>query len=379
MTLRLADIVQRLAEQAPAELVGNPDVMIDRLSTLEASGPNDLTFLSNPKYSGQLAHCAAGCVIVSPAARNAAVKRGPCIVTDDPYHYFALTTQLWKRLHAPDGAPAIHSSAVIDPTARIGPSASIGAFAWVGAGASLGEGARNGAHCAIGANASIGAHSRLSARVTVADGCQIGERCIIHSGAVIGADGFGFAPHDGRWVKIEQLGAVRIGNDVEIGANTCIDRGALQDTVLEDGVKLDNLVQIGHNVRVGRHSAMAGCAGVAGSATIGAHCTIGGGAIVLGHLRLADHVHVSAASTVTRSLLKPGQYTGLFPIDDNAAWEKNAATLRQLHDLRARLKQTEQSLRALQNSLTEKNHDGHSPDSQAAATPLSDPAGGPGA
>ena len=158
---------------------------------------------------------------------------------------------------------------------------------------------------------------------------------------VIGADGFGFAPHEGAWEKIEQLGAVVIGNDVEIGANTCIDRGALQDTVIEDGVKLDNLIQIGHNVRVGRHTAMAGCVGVAGSATIGAHCTIGGAAVVLGHLVLADHVNISAASVVTRSIRKPGHYTGLFPIDDNAQWEKNAAALKRLHNLRERLRALE--------------------------------------
>ena len=379
MTLKLADIIRLLADQVPAELVGNPDLLINRLSTLEASGSNDLTFLSHPKYLGQLAQSAAGCVIVGRSARDAAVRRGPCIVVDDPYHYFALVTQLWKRLHAPPAASAIHSSAVIDPAASMGRGVSVGAFVCIAAGASIGDNVHIGAHCFIGANASVGAGSRLSARVTLADGCRIGERCIIHPGAVIGADGFGFAPHGGRWVKIEQLGAVLIGNDVEIGANTCIDRGALQDTVLEDGVKLDNLVQIGHNVRVGAHSAMAGCAGVAGSATIGAHCTVGGGAIVLGHLRLADHVHVSAASTVTRSLLKAGHYTGLFPIDDNAAWEKNAATLKQLHELRARLKHTEQSLHALQARDKEKNHDGHSPDSQAAAAPLPDPAGGPGA
>ena len=379
MTLRLADITRLLSKEVPAELVGNPDLLIDQLATLAAAGPSDLTFLSNPKYLGQLAQSAAGCVIVACSARDAAMQRGPCIVVDDPYHYFALVTQLWKRLHALQAVPAIHSSAVIDPAARIGLGVSVGAFACIAAGASIGDGAQIGAHCVIGANATVGTGSLLSARVTVADGCRIGERCIIHTGAVIGADGFGFAPYGGRWVKIEQLGAVQIGNDVEIGANTCIDRGALQDTVLEDGVKLDNLVQIGHNVRVGEHSAMAGCAGVAGSATIGAHCTVGGGAIVLGHLRLADHVHVSAASTVTRSLLKAGHYTGLFPIDDNAAWEKNAATLKQLHELRARLKHTEQSLRALQDSLKEKNHDGHSPDSQAAAAPLSDPADRPGA
>jgi UDP-3-O-[3-hydroxymyristoyl] glucosamine N-acyltransferase len=164
---------------------------------------------------------------------------------------------------------------------------------------------------------------------------------------VIGADGFGFAPNGGAWEKIEQLGAVRIGNDVEIGANTCIDRGALQDTVIEDGVKLDNLIQIGHNVHVGKHTAMAGCVGVAGSATIGAHCTLGGGAIVLGHLALADEVNISAATVVTRSLRKPGHYTGMFPIDDNAAWEKNAASLKQLHSLRDRIRALEDKLMTL--------------------------------
>jgi UDP-3-O-[3-hydroxymyristoyl] glucosamine N-acyltransferase len=161
---------------------------------------------------------------------------------------------------------------------------------------------------------------------------------------VIGADGFGFAPHQGTWEKIEQLGAVKIGNDVEIGANTCIDRGALQDTLIEDGVKLDNLIQIGHNVHIGKHTAMAGCVGVAGSARIGAHCTLGGGAIVLGHLTLADGVHISAATVVTRSISQAGNYTGLFPIDDNATWEKNAASLKQLHKLRDRIKSLEAQL-----------------------------------
>jgi UDP-3-O-[3-hydroxymyristoyl] glucosamine N-acyltransferase len=355
VTLRLADMVQSLADKVQTELVGNPDLLIERLSTLQASGPHDLTFLSHPKYLSQLAQSEAGCVVVAPSAREAAVKRGSCIVVADPYHYFALITQLWKRQHFPVPAPHIHPSAFIDPAAIVAPNVSIGAFVCIGAGAVIGEGVRIAAHCVIGVNAVIGANSQLSAHVTVADACRIGERCIIHPGAVIGADGFGFAPHDGQWVKIEQLGAVQIGNDVEIGANTCIDRGALQDTVLEDGVKLDNLVQIGHNVRVGQHTAMAGCAGVAGSATIGAHCTVGGGAIVLGHLRLADGVHVSAASIVTRSLLKPGHYTGLFPIDDNAAWEKNAATLKQLHALRVRLQQTEKSLLQLQGTQEEKS------------------------
>jgi UDP-3-O-[3-hydroxymyristoyl] glucosamine N-acyltransferase len=174
-----------------------------------------------------------------------------------------------------------------------------------------------------------------------AAGCRIGQRGIVHSGAVIGADGFGFAPSEGRWEKIEQLGGVVLGDDVEIGANTCVDRGALEDTVLEDGVKLDNLVQIAHNVHVGAHSAFAGCVGVAGSARIGRHCTAGGGAIILGHLEIVDHVHITAATVVTRSIRIPGQYSGAFPFDDNASWEKNAATLRQLHALRERLRALE--------------------------------------
>ncbi|MDB5731011.1 MAG: UDP-3-O-(3-hydroxymyristoyl)glucosamine N-acyltransferase, partial [Variovorax sp.] len=234
-------------------------------------------------------------------------------------------TQLWKQRHgAPEGV-RIHPSAVIDPDAQVDASARIGAL------------------CVVERGARIGPGTVLKSRVTVSEGCVIGARCLLHPGVVIGADGFGLAPHEGVWVKIEQLGAVRIGDDVEIGANTCIDRGALEDTVIEDGVKLDNLIQIGHNVRVGKHTAMAGCVGVAGSAIIGAHCTLGGGAIVLGHLELADGVHVSAATVVTRSIRKPGHYTGMFPIDDNAAWEKNAATLKQLHGLRERLKALEKT------------------------------------
>lgn len=344
MTLRLAAIVESLAMAGEVRVFGDPNLLIERLSTLEAAGPHDLTFLSHPRYLPKLALSAAGCVVVAPSAREAAMGRGSCIVVDDPYYYFALITQLWKRQHLPLTVPHRHPSAFIDPDARLAPDVSVGAFSCISAGAVLGAGVRIAEHCVVGSQAMIGADSSLSARVTVAAGCQIGERCIVHPGAVIGADGFGFAPHKGHWIKIEQLGAVKIGNDVEIGANTCIDRGALEDTVIEDGVKLDNLVQIGHNVRIGQHTAIAGCAGVAGSARIGAHCTIGGGAVVLGHLSLADQVHISAASVVTRSILRAGHYTGFFPIDDNTAWGKNAVTLKQLHGLRERLKQAEKNL-----------------------------------
>jgi UDP-3-O-[3-hydroxymyristoyl] glucosamine N-acyltransferase len=343
VTLRLGDIVASLAGEFDASLVGDPEVLIQRLAPLESAGPADLSFLSHVKYQGKLGQSSAACVVVGPQAEQAATLRGACIVVSDPYLYFARITQLWKKHHQAADPGGFHPAAFIDPSAQLAQGVSVGAFACIGARTVVEAGVHIGAHAVIGADVCVGAQTRLAARVTVADGCSIGERCIVHPGAVIGADGFGFAPHEGAWVKIEQLGAVRIGNDVEIGANTCIDRGALQDTVIEDGVKLDNLIQIGHNVHIGRHSALAGCVGVAGSASIGAHCTVGGGAVVLGHLSLADHVHVSAASVVTRSIHKPGHYTGLFPIDDNASWEKNAATLKQLHGLRERLKVMEQN------------------------------------
>ena len=345
MTLKLTTIFQALASEFPdARLVGDPGLPIQNLSPLESATNVALSFLSHPKYAQMLATSKAACVVVGAAAERVAAERGTYIVVADPYFYFARLTQFWKQHHSVMSAPSIHPSACTDVSARLAPDVRVGAFASIGPGAVIEAGAHIGEHCVIGRNASVGADSRLSPRVTLGDGCSIAERCLVHSGVVIGADGFGFAPHDGRWEKIEQLGNVRIGNDVEIGANTCIDRGALQDTVIEDGVKLDNLIQIGHNVHIGAHSALAGCVGVAGSATIGAHCTIGGGAVVLGHLTLADHVHISAASVVTRSILKAGNYTGFFPIDDNVLWEKNAATLKHLHALRERLKVVEKQL-----------------------------------
>jgi UDP-3-O-[3-hydroxymyristoyl] glucosamine N-acyltransferase len=330
-----------IAAQLGGELIGDPGLVIERIGPLETATASTLSFLANPRYQAQLASTAAACVIVAPALRDAASARGAALVAADPYLYFARLTQWWaKRQRAPD-VPGVHASAVIDASARVAASASLGPFVVVEAGASIGAGAVLGAHCVIGAHASVGDGTRLAPRVTLGERCRIGARGIVHAGVVIGADGFGFAPDGGRWEKIEQLGAVVIGDDVEIGANCCIDRGALDDTVIEDGVKLDNLVQVGHNVRIGAHSALAGCVGIAGSATIGRHCSIGGGAIILGHLRLADEVQVSAATVITRSIASPGLYSGVFPFDDNAAWEKNAATLRQLHALRDRLRTLE--------------------------------------
>jgi len=320
--VRLGSIVEALG----GELCGDAERVVVGIAPLDAATSQQLSFLSNPKYQQQLLASQAGCVIVAPAAREAAVARGDCIVAPDPYLYFARLTQWWKRQLGSEDGPAVHPSAVIDPEAVVHPSARIGPL------------------CVVERGASIGAETVLKSRVSVGENCVIGERCILHPGVVIGADGFGFAPEGGAWVKIEQLGAVRIGNDVEIGANTCIDRGALADTIIEDGVKLDNLIQIAHNVRIGKHTAMAGCVGVAGSTTIGAHCTVGGSAGILGHLTIADGVHISSFSLVTRSILKPGHYTGVFPIDDNATWEKNAATLKQLHTLRERIKALEKKL-----------------------------------
>ena len=319
MALQLGEIVAALG----GELYGDPALRIEGLAPLESAQPAQLSFLSNPRYRQQLDASRAGCVIVTPALRDQALARGAAIVADDPYLYFARLTQLWKRSHARAAGPAVHPSAVVDPDAEIA------------------EGVRIGPHCVVERGARIGAGTVLKARVYVGEDCSIGARCTLHPGVVIGADGFGFAPHQGAWEKIEQLGAVRIGDDVDIGANTCIDRGALADTVIEDGVKLDNLIQVGHNCRIGRHTAIAGCVGIAGSANIGAHCTIGGAAMILGHLTIADRVNISSGTFVSRSILKPGLYTGIFPVDDNAAWEKNAATLKQLYQLRERIKALE--------------------------------------
>ncbi|WP_338413059.1 UDP-3-O-(3-hydroxymyristoyl)glucosamine N-acyltransferase [uncultured Sphaerotilus sp.] len=320
------------------------DRLIHRIGPLDSADATTVSFLSNPRYRSQLQDTAAGCVIVAPAVQDGVRAGCVALVTPDPYLYFARLTQWWAartRAAAPVG---VHPSAVVALDAVLGEGISIGPLAVVESGAVIGRNAVVGAHAFVGAGVEIGEGSRLAPRVTLMPGTRLGARCLLHSGVVIGADGFGFAPTQGRWEKIEQLGGVAVGDDVEIGANTCIDRGALDDTVIGTGVKLDNLIQIGHNVQIGDHSAMAGCVGVAGSARIGSGCTVGGGAIVLGHLALADGVHISAASVVMRSISKPGQYSGVFPLDDNAAWEKNAATLRQLHTLRDRLRALEKKM-----------------------------------
>jgi UDP-3-O-[3-hydroxymyristoyl] glucosamine N-acyltransferase len=333
----LRDIIERLG----GELIGDPATPIGSIEPLEAAGPTAIAFLSNPIYDKQLAASSAACVIVAPPFRDAAAARGAAIITPDPYLYFARLTQWWAGRTRPRPAQTVHRTAAVDAAARIGARVHIAAFAVIEADAVIGDDASIGAHVVVGTGCSVGAGTRIGPRVTLVAGTSIGARGIVHAGAVLGADGFGFAPDGGRWEKIEQLGRVVIGDDVEIGANTCIDRGALGDTVIADGVKIDNLVQIGHNVRIGKHTAIAGNVGIAGSSTIGAHCMLGGGSGVTGHVTIADHVVIGGATQVSRSIAKPGFYSGSFPFDDNASWEKNAAVLRNLHALRERVRALE--------------------------------------
>jgi UDP-3-O-[3-hydroxymyristoyl] glucosamine N-acyltransferase len=333
--------LREISERLGGELTGDGEILIDAVGPLESATPSTIAFLANPLYARQLATTRAGCVIVAPAFRDAAAARGAAIVTADPYVYFARLTQWWAARTRPQAVAGVHPSACVDPEAVVAADAAVGAFAVIEAGAVIGAGASIGAHAFVGRDCRVGPGCRLGPRTTLLFATTLGARCIVHPGAVIGADGFGFAPDQGRWEKIEQLGRARIGDDVEIGANTCIDRGASGDTVIGDGVKIDNLVQIAHNVRIGDHTAIAGCVGIAGSASIGAHCMIGGGVGINGHVTLADRVVVTGATQVTRSIAQAGVYSGLFPFDDNASWEKNAATLRNLHALRQRVRALE--------------------------------------
>jgi len=334
-----------LVAQLGGELLGDAGVVLRGIASLESAGPQDISFLSGLRHLPALLQSAAGCVIVGPGQREHGLARPSAIVVADPYLHYARLTQWWAARQRKPPPAGVHPSAVIEPGVRLHAGASVGPLAYVGVGAEIGPGVVIGPQCHVGEGAVLGACTRLAAQVVVGEHCRIGERCILHSGAVIGADGFGFAPTEGRWEKIEQLGSVRIGDDVEIGANSCVDRGALQDTVLERGVKLDNLVHIAHNVVVGAHTAMAACVGIAGSTRIGAHCTFAGQAGVVGHVQICDHVHVGAACAVTRSITKPGSYGGMFPFDENGIWDKNAATVRQLYALRGRVRALESKSR----------------------------------
>jgi UDP-3-O-[3-hydroxymyristoyl] glucosamine N-acyltransferase len=332
-----------IARLVGGELVGDPSLEVTRIAPPATAGPDAIGFVAQARYAAQVAGSRAGCLIVAPALRAAAVARGAAILCADPYVAYAKLSQWWATCSRPPAVAGLHPSAVVEPGAQVAAGASVGPLAHVGAGAQIAAGAVIGALAHVGAGASVGEGTLLHPRAVLAAGCRIGARGILHSGAVVGADGFGFAPDAGRWEKIEQLGAVCIGDDVEIGANSCVDRGALDDTVLEDGVKIDNLVQIAHNVHVGAHTIFAGCVGVAGSTRIGRRCMIGGAASIAGHIEIADDVQITACTLVSRSIRQPGRYSGAFPFDDNASWEKNAAVLRQLYALRERVRALEKN------------------------------------
>ena len=337
--LRLEQLVARLG----GEVAGDASVEVGRVATLEQAGEGDLAFLANRKYLAQLQKSRAAAVIVAPDARDLLNDR-PRIVTPDPYLYFARVAQLFSP-PAPV-RPGVHALAAV--AAVLPPSVQVDAGAVVEEGALVGADVVIGAGCFVGRGVRIGRGTRLAPRVTVYHDCEIGADCILHSGSVIGADGFGFAREkSGRWVKIPQVGRVIIGDEVEIGANTTIDRGALDDTVIGAGCKLDNQIQIAHNVRIGQYTAIAGCVGIAGSTQIGARCMIGGQAGIIGHLSICDDVVVSAGTLVTKSITRPGVYTASLPVQAHADWVRNFAHLRHLDALAERLRKLEHQ------------HDGH--------------------
>ena len=338
-----------LATIAGAELRGDPDRVIERVETLQDATPGAISFLANPQYRKFLAETSASAVIV--AADDAAHCHVDCLVSDNPYLAHARVT---TALH-PDKAvmAGVHPSAAVDSTAQVHPTAEVAANAFVGERAVIGERVFIGPGCVVMDDCEVGNDSRLVAMVTLGPRTRLGQRCLVHPGAVIGGDGFGLANDAGAWVKVPQIGRAWLGDDVEVGSCSSIDRGAIGNTVIDDGVKIDSQVHVAHNVTIGRHTAIAGCAGIAGSTHIGAYCTVAGGAGITGHVELADHVHVSGATAVTRSINKPGVFTGTVPAMEHAGWLKNFARLRHLDDMVRRLRHLEKEMAAL-NKNTEK-------------------------
>ena len=321
----LRDLISKLGGEA----VGEVTQPLIGVGTIENANISRITFLANPRYRAALASSRAGAVIVGLNDRNVTDK--PRIVIANPYAYFARTAQLFSP--ARDVLAGVHASAVIHATAKVASTAEVSEFVSIGRGAIVGEGVRIGAGCVIGENVAIGTGSVLMARVTVYANCIIGERTILHSGVVVGADGFGFAPDNGQWVKIPQTGRVVIGDDCEVGANSTIDRGAIDDTVIGNGVKIDNQVQVGHNCTVGEHTVISGCVGIAGSTHIGKHVMIGGAASIIGHLNICDEAIISATTFVTKSITEPGTYTSGIPHMRHRDWLKNIVHVRNLDAL----------------------------------------------
>jgi UDP-3-O-[3-hydroxymyristoyl] glucosamine N-acyltransferase len=328
--------LSELAARFGLELIGDGACWIEGVGTLALALPTQLSFLANPRYRSELALTHAGAIVVAAADAKGTTKN--LLISHNPYADFARIGQCFEQRAAAE--PGVHPSAVIAPGAHIDASASIAALCVVEATARVETGAVIGPGCIIGPGCVVGAQSRLVARVTLVERVLLGHRVLVHPGAVIGADGFGLAMDAGHWLKVPQLGGVVIGDDCEIGANTTIDRGAIDDTVLEEDVRLDNQIQIGHNVFIGAHTAIAGCAAIAGSARIGRNCLIGGAAGIIGHIEIADRVVVGAMSLVTHSLREPGEYCSGTPIQEKRAWRKNAARFRHLDELARKIIQS---------------------------------------
>ena len=322
-----------LAARFGLSLHGDAGTTVSGVGTLSAASPSQIAFLANPRYRNQLPASRAGIVVMR--ADDAQGHAGTALLADDPYAAFAAIAALFET--SEPAPPGIHASAVVDPTAHVDATASLAPGVVVGARSVVGARAVLGAGTIVGEDCVVGADCRIGPRVVLVVRVRLGERVLVHPGAVLGADGFGLAMDGGRWRKVPQLGGVVVGDDCEIGANTTIDRGALDDTVLEEDVRLDNQIQIGHNVRIGAHTAMAGCSAVAGSARIGRYCMIGGGAGVLGHLELCDRVVVTAMSLVTHSIREPGEYSSGTPLMDNRQWRKSAARFKQLDRMYRRI------------------------------------------
>lgn len=330
-----------LAGQLGARLEGDPEVLVRGVGTLQGAQADQLGFLSNPKYRRQLADCRAVAVLLGNDVECPEAYAGARLRVADPYLAFARASRV---LHpVPPVAPGVHASATIDPAARIDATAQIGPQAVVAADAHIGPGVVVGSGCYIGRGVTIGEGTRLHPRVVVHDGCVIGRCCVLHAGAVIGADGFGLAWNGEGWEHIPQIGGVWVGDHVDVGANTTIDRGALEDTVIEDGVKLDNQIQIGHNCVIGAHTAIAGCVGIAGSTRIGPRCRIGGASMISGHLQIAAGTEIAGGTAVTRSITEAGVYASVFPLMPFAQWRRNAAQLRHLDDIGRRVRALEQA------------------------------------
>lgn len=338
----MAITLNRLAIDLGLELHGQGDIPVARVAPLDRAEPDCLSFLADRRYRTALASTQAAAVILSEA--DAPSCPVTALISDNPYLAFARAAQ---RLHpAPPITPGVDKTAVIAPSAHIDPTAWIGPLTLVDEGVVIGARAAIGPACILAAGCVIGDDSRLIARVTLCEGTQIGRRALLHPGCVIGREGFGFARDGKRWIRIPQIGRVRLGDDVEIGANTTIDRGAIEDTLIADGVKIDNLVHIGHNVEIGENTAMAACSGISGSTHIGCNCTIAGAVGMAGHLEISDDVHFTGMAMVTRSFPRPGVYSSGIPAMPSVEWRRAVARFRQLDELARRIKRVEEQLKA---------------------------------